>query len=403
LFEFVRRESHLVHAFAKTLETRLWFEPLVAVVVFAILLGLSVALVVVMGVFAVAIVVPIASSHPGNDRCIVLLFVLLPLLLLLLLLGLSMVSAPVVETNKLFFIVRQFHGFLGFEAFHEFADAFLAVVSLAFLAVVILVHTANDAHAIRVHNIHVAHAHAIHVHVHVIVHMVVHTAVAVVPDHAQAPDHALPQKALLVGCLFFFGFFLDPFRVLVNGRFGQLPQAALAAAAAGQSVAVIGASSSLGGEMCCEFLELLFSPALRTILFHPHLHGPSLRAALDVDAIDNVAIVALAIDASAAVAVDVAILDSAFAVAVPKDHHVAIAIAIASIVAIITAVMIRRLKSAGGNSNRASAGNSCIHIDNVHGCVCVCSFLLVLNRVDCESDCFKADQIRSDQITDQIR
>jgi len=350
LFEFVRRESHLVHALAKTLETRLWFEPLV--VVFVVLLGLSVALVVAAGVFAVAraihtaigivVVVPIASSHPGNGRYIVLLLVLL-LLLLLLLLGLSMVSAPVVETNKVFFVVRQFHGFLGFEAVHEFADAFLAVVSLAFLAIVVFVHAANDAHAIRVHNIHVAHTHAIHIAIYIAVH-------TVVADNAQAPDHALPQKALLVRCLFLFGFFLDPFGVLVNGRFGQLPQTApAAAAAAGQRCA----SSLLGCELG-DFLELLLSSAFRTILFHPHLHGPSLRAALDVDAIDNVAIVALAIDASL------------------------VAVAVAGI---------RRLKdrkggrSAGGNSNRASAGNgNGIHVDNVHGCV-LSSFLSVLNRI----------------------
>ena len=363
MFEFVRRESHLVHALAKTLETRLWFEPLV--VVFVVLLGLSVALVVAAGVFAVAraihtvigivvVVVPIASSHPGNGRYIVLLLVLL--LLLLLLLGLSMVSAPVVETNKVFFVVRQFHGFLGFEAVHEFADAFLAVVSLAFLAIVVFVHAANDVHAIRVHNIHVAHAHAIHIAI--AIYIAVHTVVA---DNAQAPDHALPQKALLVRCLFLFGFFLDPFGVLVNGRFGQLPQTApAAAAAAGQRCA----SSLLGCELG-DFLELLLSSAFRTILFHPHLHGPSLRAALDVDAIDNVAIVALAIDASI----------------------VAVAVAVAGI---------RRLKdrkggrSAGGNSNRASAGNgNGIHVDNVHGCV-LSSFLLVLNRIAnriaCEAD-----------------
>jgi len=384
LFEFVRRESHLVHALAKTLETRLWFEPLV--VVFVVLLGLSVALVVAAGVFAVAraihtvigivVVVPIASSHPGNDRYIVLLLVLL-LLLLLLLLGLSMVSAPVVETNKVFFVVRQFHGFLGFEAVHEFADAFLAVVSLAFLAIVVFVHAANDAYAIRVHNIHVAHAHAIHIAIYIAVH-------TVVADNAQAPDHALPQKALLVRCLFLFGFFLDPFGVLVNGRFGQLPQTAPAAAtAAGQRC-----SSSLLGCKLGDFLELLLSSAFRTILFHPHLHGPSLRAALDVDAIDNVAIVALAIDASVlVVAAAAAILDPAFAAIFSKDHHVAVAVAV---------VGIRRLKdgkggrSAGGNSNRASAGNgNGIHVDNVHGCV-LSSFLSVLNRIAnriaCEAD-----------------
>jgi hypothetical protein len=330
LFEFVRREAHLVHALAKTLETRLWFETLVRVLLAVVA---DTAAVVAVDTVVVDTVVPIAAAapHPRDNRFVILLS-------LLLLLGLSIFSALVVETNELFFVVRQFHGFLGFEAVHEFANAFLAV-PLVFLAL-FRRKTAAAAHIVhvRVHvhaAVHAAHA-AVHA-AHAVVHVTV--AVAVVADDSQCPDHALPQKALLVRCLFLFGFFLDPFRVINNGRFGQLPQTALAATA--QAAGAWSTCCSLLYLFLYLYLLLLFSSPFRTILFHPHLHGSSFRAAMDVDAIDNVAILAVAILAVAILAV------AAFAVLVvvivPKDH----------------VVVIRRLKDGKGGRCRCRCRCRC--------------------------------------------
>jgi len=218
LFEFVRRKAHLVHAFAKTLQTRLWFEAgLILIVVFAVALVIAVDIFAVAGaatvvvdvdVIAVGVIVvmiPVAA-HPGHRRSVVLLllFSLMPL-------RLSVFSPLVIETDELLFVVRQFHRLFGLEAIHEFADALLPG-SLVF----------------RFHGDGTA-AHGIGSAV----------VLVVIANDSEALDHAFPQEALLARCLVLFGLFLDPFRVLVDGRFRQLPETALAAtakAAAGRSL-----------------------------------------------------------------------------------------------------------------------------------------------------------------------